>query len=405
MGWLEDVVAGTQDVETPKKFIYWSGMAAISAILKNKVWVRRYPSSKDENRQAYNLCPNIYVLLIAPSGHRKGFAVALAKELVELAGDTKVISGRNSIQGIIQSLANAKTSPKGGPPKYDSAAAIFSGEFSTSLVRDPDALTILTDLYDGHYNATWSNTLKHSEVEKLVGVNITMLGGLNETHFNDMISEKEREGGFIARCMLIQSKKRERKNLGLRPSHFDLDKPKMAEYLASLKVLKGPFFLTEEAISYMEEWYNSYEPEGSGDKTGLAMRVHDHILKIAQIIAVSEKPELVIDLNAVEKARTLCLEMMSKAESVTKGVGVSEFARKTKVFLNTLLNHPDHKLSRRRLLAKCYGDIDHHDLDHISETLQQAEIIYLPYDGMDGNKKDTFYELTPSTIAEYAEKK
>lgn len=403
--WLEELLDGTADVETPKKFIFWSGLATISAVVKNNVWIRRYPHSTDTEREAYKLFPNLYVLLIAPSGHRKGYAVAIAKELAELAGDVRVISGRNSIQGIIQDLGNARTSPKGGPPRVDSTAFIVSGEWSTSLVRDPDALTILTDLYDGQYNKVWKNTLKHSGVEKLVGVNITMLGGLNETHFHDMITDKEMEGGFIARCMLIQSKQRERKNLGLRPTNRVLDLPKLAGYLKELKKLKGPFKVENDAIEYMEEWYNNeWEPEHSGDKTGLAMRVHDHILKVAELLSLSRRPELVVEKQDLVLAKTISLEMMSRADTVTKGAGMSEYARKTKVFIEALLRAPGHKLSRRRLLSRCYGDIDANDLKRIEETLAQAEIIFLPYMGSDGGKTDQIYELTPDTVKEYVEK-
>src|SRR5215813_6126879 len=95
--WLEDLLDATAELESSRKFFLWSGLSAISAVVKNNVWVERYGGTG-----ILTVYPNLYILLVAPSGHRKGVPVSIAKALVAEAGGAKIIAGRSSIEGILQ---------------------------------------------------------------------------------------------------------------------------------------------------------------------------------------------------------------------------------------------------------------------------------------------------------------
>lgn len=388
MSWIQEVMDATEKVETPRHFVFWGALATIAGVVKNNVWI-----DKDG---VYNLYPNVYVLLVAPSGHRKGFPPALATALLAEVGGLRTITGRSSIEGIIADLANAKTSPGGGAPITDASGIILSGEFSTSLVRNPDALTILTDLYDSIYHKEWKNTLKHSGVESLKNVCLSLLGGLNQTHFDDMITEKEISGGFIARCLIVEANKRSKKNPLVRKTGTRLNIKELANYLKSLRNLKGEFEWTEEALQCFEEWYMSYDPESKNDRTGSAMRVHDQILKVAMLLSLGRRPMLLLEREDIEGAMRLCLETTSLKP--TQGAGISEYAKKTRILLAALETAPKFMLSRAQILSKFYGDFDANDLTRIQETLVQAEYIYEPYVKELGGKRDMVYELTPHIV-------
>lgn len=396
--WLEDLLDSTKELEAPQKFFLWAGLATISAIVKNNVWFDRYGAT-----DLVRVYPNLYVMTIAPSGHGKGVPVALSKMLIDEVGGVRTISGRNSIESILQQLGNARTVPGRKGPQMDSTAYIISGELSTALVRNPDSLTILTDLYDGQYNATWSNTMKHTGIDKLEKPNVTLLGGLNDTHFNDMISAKEITGGFIARCQLVVSRERTKSNDLLDPPERPIDIKGLSVHLKKLKNLAGPFVLDPEAKALYRAWYATYKPESSHDKTGSAMRVRDHIWKVAQAISLSREPELILRKSDVETAMRLCLESTSRAETVTEGAGQSEMSVKQRVFLHALLGAPGYRISRTTVLRRCHGDFDAFDLKRLEETFFQGGIIKEPYSGrLEGMKdKDVIYELTPRTIEDY----
>ncbi len=358
LSFLSNLECATQEFESPRRFFFWAGLAAISAVCKNRIWLDREPK----------LYPNIYVMLVAASGLRKGHPVAIAKKLVKEVGNTRVISGRNSIQSIIKELSTTWASP-GKPPCTDACGLIISGEMSTVLIREPEALTILTDLYDGHYNPDWNYTLKGSGREELKGLGITMLGAINQTHLADMLDKKDISGGFMGRTLIVEEFERNCKN----PiPHMIVDIPMLAQPLKEIAKLEGCFTLTDDARKTYELWYERFEPEKRSDVTGTANRMHDHILKIAMLLALSREPKLIIEKEDVIKALDVCHNFERSAASVTKGKGNSDFAPKIRVFIDDLIAARGRYISRSALLTKRWGDFDALDLERMVLTLEQA---------------------------------
>src|SRR5690348_8103276 len=121
MNWLDEIVAQHAELESPQSFWRWSALAALSAVVKDRIWM---------DRQIYKLYPNIYVMLHAESGMKKGPPISMAKQLVSPLKVTKIISGRSSIQGILKELGTAHTQP-GGKVQTASVAFICSSELSS----------------------------------------------------------------------------------------------------------------------------------------------------------------------------------------------------------------------------------------------------------------------------------
>ena len=100
---LELLLDHTKSYESPTMFWKWSGYASIAAVLRDNVW---------KNFGDKRLYPNIYVLFLAESGSRKGPPVDLSEQMLKEIGNTKCISGRSSIQGIVDELAHTETNSK-----------------------------------------------------------------------------------------------------------------------------------------------------------------------------------------------------------------------------------------------------------------------------------------------------
>lgn len=363
MKWIEEILKATEESESPRSFFFWSALCAISAVVKNKVYL---------DKHYYKLYPNVYVMLVAASGLRKGIPIALAKQMVKSVDNTRIISGRNSVQGIIKDLSMTVTAP-GKPPIRDACGFIVSGEFSTVLIRDPEALTILTDLHDGHYNPEWKNTLKGTGVEELKGVNITVLGALNQTHFQDMISQKEVTGGFIARTMIVEEHRRARKNPLVDKPESDFNVESHAKWLHELATIEGPFTWEDDAKEHYRKWYMAFNPEDHDDKTGTANRIHDQILKVAMLLSLAESKDLRLKLPHIVLAIKACAKFEKTARNVTKGHGgKSEFGPKIKLVVDELVAANSSGVKRSHLLRKHYGDMDAMDLDRVVATLAQA---------------------------------
>ena len=202
MSWLDDFVEQHKELESPRSFWLWSALAAMSAVLKDNVWM---------HRQIYNLYPNIYVMLHAESGMKKGPPVSAAKQLARQVNNTRIIGGRSSIQGILKEMGTAVTQP-GGKILSKSVAFICSSELSSSIVEDKVATKILTDLYDRQYNiGEWKSLLKMESFE-LKDPTVTMLSATNEAMSEDFFTKSAIQGGYFARTFIIYERENQTSN-------------------------------------------------------------------------------------------------------------------------------------------------------------------------------------------------
>lgn len=368
-------------------------MCAIAGVVKNNVFLDKF---------YYKLYPNIYVLLIGKSGIRKGPPVSLAKRLVNEVGNTRVISGRASIQAIISELRTARTMDNNGPPITDAVGFLTSSEFASFIIQDQQALTILTDLYDGDYNPEWVNLTKGSGSEKLKNPCLTMIGASNEVHFRDAVPDNALGGGFVARTFIIHADRKSTINpLTSAPKQI-LDIPKLAEYLRVLAKLRGQFSFSEAGKKTYDDWYAEYSDGEYSDTTGTIDRLHDHILKTSMLISLSRKTNLVLEEEDIAEAISSCQDFVPGSRRVSMGGGKSASAPGTAVMLRELLSRKEHSygMSRAALLRKHWAYFDSLELDRIVESLENQKAITMKL--MDnGNGRELYYFLTEHVIQNY----
>lgn len=383
MSWLDLLLAETDFVETPKPWIWWSGLAAISAITAPNVIV---------HKGAYKLRPNLYVLLIGRSGLGKGFGPSVAKTLVKMIDNTRVISGRGSIEGIIKELAIVKAKENGSVPFKDARGFLCSGEFASSLYEATHALTILMDLYDAHYNSEWVNTLKNSPVEKLRFPCLTLLSGANQDMFDLSVDKSHRGGGFIGRTLLINADKRYQANSMIR-NIIEIDYNKLAVHLKDLSKLNGSMVWTDKAMDVYDAWFYPYRDSDVDDKTGTHDRMNDHIIKVATCISLARKTDMILEEEDIEEAISACSSLSNTARKVAGMQGKSSIAVLIKSFLMIMLSAEDYSLTRKQALQKGFGEFDSSELDRVIETLTQTGFVHQTQGG-----KDIKYKLTPVCI-------
>lgn len=373
MTWLDELIKQHEELEPPKSFWYWSGLCAISAIVKDNVWTLE--------GGAWNLYPNIYVILYADSGVGKGPPIALAHNLVKRVNNTKIISGRSSIQGILTKLSKTQSKP-GGKIDKTSTGFIVASEFSSALVHDPAAMDILTDLFDRHWRiGEWESLLKQEQFN-LITPTVSLLAGINEAHFENLLENKDVFGGFLGRSFLV----REKRSSLLNPLIDDLkNKPnpeKLVEYLHKLAGVKGAFESLEktEAGELYKEWYMEFYQkvmdEDIEDKTGSISRARDGIKKVSMLLSLSESPDLIIKVHHVREAIEVCERLVSNIQQTTRGrKGMSSMAAHKALILTELLERPNHEITRTVLAKKYWMHFSTEELDEIMKDFETAGMI------------------------------
>jgi hypothetical protein len=392
MNWLETLLKQHDEFESPKSFWYWGALAAISAVMKDQVWL---------DQQLYKVYPNIYVMFHADSGLKKGPPVGMAKKLVNLVGNTHVISGRSSIQGILKELGGAQTQP-GGKVVTKSTAFICSSELSSSIVEDKVATTILTDLYDRVYNeGEWKSLLK-MESFKLMSPTITMLTATNEAHSTDFFSGKDIRGGYFARTFIIHEDKRHTVNslAGRVTNRPDYDK--LSLYLKELAKLKGEFlplssweqseyysiekeyrgrkFYFSEVGQMYDAWYTNFIESMTStkikDPTGTLNRFGDSVLKVAMLVSLAQDPKLEITPSALMEAIDHCETLVGNIRKTTFGKeGKSVWAEQKLLLIQELLTRETHSISKEQLNRKYWMHANSKEWDDIANSMVDGNMI------------------------------
>ena len=384
--WLDKLTSMTVELEAPQSYFFWSGLATISAIVKDRVFLNR--------GKAFNLYPNIYVLLHGDSGLRKGLPTSTARKIADNVGNTRVMWGRTSIQALITELATVQSRP-GGRNIMDSAGFAISSEFSSSIINDPMAVKILTELYDRNYQeGKWINRLKTTGNETLKSPTLTILGGTNDEQLADVITKRDIYGGFIGRTFIIREREVNTLNSLMFKPEIILDADELSEYPMKLADVSGEFDLSEDLKKEIDVWYKHYmRDKGIVDNTGTKMRMLDSILKVSMLISLCRDTTLQIDKEDWNLAKEKCLPLIYSARRTTMAEGESPLHEQKKKVLEAMLSAPKFKADRENVLARNYAHFDTHELNRIIETFVEGKLVEVVNEA-----GKTFFQATEKLI-------
>ena len=364
MSWLDDIMQLAAEVESPKQWVWWSAILAIAAVSGSNVFLDKY---------YYKLSPNLFVMLLGKSGLGKGWPINLAKELVTCVNTTRVISGRNSIQAVLKELGTI-TTRTGRPTIPNSRGFLVSGEFVNFVIQDPHSLSVLTELYDTHYNATWKNTMKGSGIDTLKNVCLTMLGASSPAHFREVVHAKDIEGGFLGRTLMIYEETRGFINPLTEEPKIRFDPLHAAEHLIEISKIKGQFSYSKGAKSLYNDWYYDLRKRDTQDKTGTVQRIHNHVEKVAMCCALARDATLELQIVDMDTAINACTTLVTHVEKVLQGAGgKSEVAEYQAMVLQVLIKAPEHELTRQKVLQRLFGDVDSFVLNRVIENINRSQ--------------------------------
>jgi len=364
--WLDSLLEATKEAESPVRFKLWAALYCVSACTKRKIWLNM--------RGLMKTYPNMYVMIIAESGLGKQFPITMATKLLRLSGVVRVVSGRNSIEAIIETIGKAITLESGNVIKF-AEAGIISGEFGNLLVDNPAALRILTELYDTDALDIWENTLRKG-IDRLRNVYLSMFAASNMEQLTGKISETDIKGGFISRTICVHETEVGKLNSLMNKEddddNMEIDYSRFAVRLKEISQLSGPMHMTNKAKEVYNEWYYPFHTTKYNDKTGFVNRVRTHILKVAMCLSLIERDDLLITEKHVIDAMELVLPIISDTLVISRQAGTSKYRSHYALIIQELIRSPAYAMTRKQLLNKNRGEFTAKDLNEAIETLVQG---------------------------------
>lgn len=368
--WLDTIIEQHLESEAPSAFWYWSALTAVSAVIKDHIWFDKF---------FYKVYPNVYTILYADSGLKKGPPINMARILVEKVNNTRVINGRSSIQGILKKLGTSETR-KGGIVIDTSCGFVNSSELASSLVEDKAALTILTDLFDRQYRAgNWDSLLK-METFQLKDPILTILGGINDAHANELFTAKDVAGGFFARSFFIHETETQTINSLMFAPKVIPNYDELGKYLITLSNLRGEMTLDHEDRIFFKDWYENFKKDikiqRAHDPTGTLNRFDDSIWKTSMLITLARSGKLHIEREFLDEAMTVCTKLIGNVRRATMGTnGTGALTNQKKIVIMELVERDNHTISRGQLNKKFWMHASLAEWNEIMLQLEMAGIV------------------------------
>lgn len=377
----------TEIYESPGSFWKWGAYASIAALLRDSCYL------KQGDRLLF---PNVYVLFLADSGFRKGPPVDLSETMLAKVNVTKIISGRSSVQAILDELSRAETDKKTGKIIKAGSAIFYAAEMAAGIVADPEALKILTDIYDYKTNP-YKSRLRTGPCFNLDRIVFSMLAASNEAMLKGLFGVAEIQGGFLARIFLVTPNEQRPPNslMRLDPVERKESLSKVFSHFLEIAKLTGEFTIEEDAIIEYEQWYNSFKLDYQKKKetSGIVGRIHTSVIKLALLLAANNC-RLQVTKADMELAINECLALLPNYSVFTMSNGRTEQSQAGGLIVTELLAAKNYMLSRKEILRKHWQIVDAETFDKIVVTLEQAGMVV----SIMGQDRQIWLKLTPLAL-------
>lgn len=364
--------------EAPLDFHFWSGLTAISATLRRRVWV---------SRGTYNLFPNLYTVLVGSPGIGKGSAINPVLGILKEAGTANMLSDRVTIEYVLESMANGWSGVTPGVAKgsvsvaIDHSALLVSRELSVFITASQATLPILTDLWDS-VEGDYSYGTRHKGNYKINSPCLALIGGSTQEWLISSIPSSAIGGGFTRRVNFVVGFDREKliywpaaRNKTLLYDNLVLDMKDMGS-------LNGEFRFDPKVVPTFEKVYRESEPDVYDDEATSAYKSSKwaQVCKVAMCLSAARGDDLIINKDDFEKGYDLVNSVAKNIPLVFRGVGKSDLAAASAKVLNFI--ELKGYAAKGEILRALWSDVQIDDLDRILMTFLEGGVVNTIKQGM-----------------------
>lgn len=362
--------------EAKESLIIWSGLFTLASVAKRHVYFpRRLMGS-------YEIFPNLYVIFIGPSSViRKSTTVNYGEHLMTQLDSLNIAPSGTSASMLVGAMAET----------VDGSTTVISSEFGTFIqTSKEDMYDILSDLYDGK--------IKHDYQTRAHGQEYIARPCLNlfAATTPDWLQEQPLYvigGGFSARTIYVHETTIRKRQLYYHLHWADYVKleKELVHDLEHITELSGEFrHENSEVADSMEQWYQvSAEEEVQKNLVAFRNRKHVHVHKVAMLLSLAERDDLVITMGHFEAALALLDDIENKLPKVFASVGKNPFGGELEMLLSYI--QAQHKVEFQRIHRRFYQDIPGET--KLKELLGELVTLGLVRKLRDEKKEVTYYEV------------
>lgn len=322
--WISSYLQYACVTEAPKRMHFWAAIGALAGSARRKVWI---------DMKRFVWYPSFYIIFVAPPGIvAKSTTADISMDLLKQVPGVKF--GPNSItwQALVTAFAAASESFELDGAWHPMSPLTFVAAELGSLVnlQDRDMVNLLIEMWDG--KKSYEKITKMSGNDTIAAPWINLLAGTTPHWIADNMPPATIGGGLSSRCIFVYAEEKENyvayvdEVVGENDEKLREDLIVDLEYIATLK---GPFTIIPEAREWGKAWYERFwrkAAERMDDQMleGYAARKQTHLHKLAMMLSIAERDDLIITRETLELAETMLLDIENDMPKVFARIGRSE---------------------------------------------------------------------------------
>lgn len=285
--------------EIPKGYHGWACLSLLAALAEKRTWFEKFKGSK--------IYPNIYTLLLGPSGIGKGGAISHATRILQAADlDPPINIYRGStthahLEDILGKLIKIDDEYV-QPPSH---LWLIMDELANNLGDSKLAerfIKMMTELFTGDYDLS-GGTRTHG-LREISEPSVNWFAGTTTDWLFDAISRKEVFSGFTARVFFCFREYQDvRYARPSSPEDYDEVLGYLVNRIRAIHLTEGPFQFAKKTQEIKDHWYMTRPVPKDGDLLAAWKRGDDLIIKLCMIFSLTDSTDLIIKPHHFMKAK------------------------------------------------------------------------------------------------------
>ncbi|MCI0561827.1 MAG: DUF3987 domain-containing protein [Nitrososphaera sp.] len=356
--WIQGYREYSSESEAPDSFHFWIALSTLASVLRRNVRL---------DMGIFPLYPNLYITLVSPAGKvGKSINVRLGRELLQRIEGIYIGPDSCTREELIQSMVNSELATQ-------SAVTVHSSEMSSII--DPSGIKMiqfLTDIYD--CPNIWRYDTKASGRFTVNFPCLNMLACTTPTWISTGFPEAATQQGFTARTVFVYEEETRKSNPWPKAPNQELIE-KLVSDLNYISTLQGEFQVTPAAVSLYNRKYDEWRLGSPKDYRveGYYHRKRIHVLKIAMIISVADRDNLIISERDLQLALGILEVTEANMVKTFSAVGKYEHADALERILGMVVTSG--QISMADVYARTYHEASKDEIWRIVSTLDSMGAI------------------------------
>ncbi len=335
--WLPAYIKYASVGEAPIKMHTWSGISALAAVLRRRVWL---------DMKRFVWYPGLYIIFVAKPGIvQKSTTIDISMDLVKQIDS--IHFGPNSVtwQALVEKFAGAAEQfewPLGsGEWMPMSALTLVASELGSLLnLQDRDMVTLFIELFDGKKSY---DKLTKMDSNIIDAPWINMIAATTPHWIAENMPQSTVGGGLTSRCIFVWAEEKERyvPYVDEMVEHGDEEyRLKLIQDLEHISItLCGPFTISPAARDWGRAWYTQFwkDAKDSMDSQmveGYAARKQTHMHKVAMILSAAKSDSQIIEADDLILANVLLEQLEPDMQKVFDRIGRTEESLQAERFID-----------------------------------------------------------------------